>query len=109
MDTYRAAELTTVILAATLPTAPRFWRYLRTGNRNARQHVNNEGHSALSSRTSRKLVRNPLVTVSSDAATPKRWYKKLRYKAKDPLDEEMQMQIMKTQRIEVTTERSRMP
>ena len=98
-----AAELATIILAATFPTMPRLWIYIRTGDRNGQRYTSSERRSAaLSLRKPR-----PPVTVehstTSDILPLKGRYQELQ-DGKRTTTEELEMQIMKTETYEVTSQ-----
>lgn len=91
-----------MILAATIPTMPRLWKYIRTGDRNVERFAGADRRTHR--RWSRKLGQPMNVKksiTSSDAIPLGASYGELQDKKVRPSGE-LEMQIMRTDSFEVT-------
>lgn len=100
---WAAAELATVIIAATFPTMPRLWTFVRTGDRNA---LSNERRSTPHwPRKPRQQNHVVPTSLPGDDMPPKRAYMELRrWKSKSRKDE-LETQITRTDSYEVTSQK----
>ncbi|MDI1484977.1 MAG: hypothetical protein OHK93_000111 [Ramalina farinacea] len=99
-----AAELTTVILVATLPSMPRLWKFIRTGDRNSQRCPGSERrlyHPSWSRKLGRPINAKEPIT-STDAIPLGASYWVLQDKKKAHPSGELEMQIMRTDSYEVT-------
>jgi len=93
-----------MILAATFPTMPRLWIYLRTGDRTAQRISSSERRSApYSSRKPRQPMNSDNTPTSDDNIPLKGGYKELQDGKKGRRKEELEMQILKTETYEVSS------
>ena len=100
-----AAELATVILAATFPTMPRLWVYLRTGDRNAQRGASSKQHSIpYSSRKPQQPMNVQSSPSSRDDMPLRREYGELQDGGIDFQKDELEMQILKTETYEVMSQ-----
>ncbi len=96
-----------MILAATFPTMPRLWAFIRTGDRNAQQYISNKRRSA--SHPSRKTRQSIFVKQSSspeDNIPLKGIYTELQSERRK---KSLGMQILKTEEYEVTSQIAALP
>ena len=99
-----------MILAATFPTMPRLWAFIRTGDRNAQQYMSNERRSA--SHAPRKTQQSIHVKQSSspeDNIPLKGSYTELQSSAEELRKKSLGMQILKTEEYEVTSQTAALP
>ena len=106
LNTFRTAELATVIIAAAIPTAPRLWRYFRTGERNTQAAAKNIAYkpSAFPKPMRLPCFQDSTASSTGDTMTSEGLYTQLHDRSESPETEEMQMQILKTHRIDVVSE-----
>lgn len=94
-----------MILAATFPTMPRLWAFIRTGDRNAQQYISNERRStSYVPRKTRQSIHVKQSSSPEDNIPLKRSYTELQSSAKEHRKEGLGMQILKTEEYEVTSQ-----
>ena len=99
-----------MILAATFPVLPRFWAYIRTGERNPQKHANNQRRPApYPSRKPRHLDHVEAPSSSDDIVPLKRGAMGLHDGSRKDREDMFEMQIMKTETYEVTTQINDLP
>ena len=99
-----------MILAATFPTMPRLWAFIRTGDRNAQKYTSNERRSA--SHPPRNTRQSIHITHSSspeDNIPLKGSYTEIQSSAEERRKKSLGMQILKTEEYEVTSQISALP
>ena len=104
-----AAELATVIIAGTFPTMPRLWAYIWTRDREAQRHTYTSSELRLapySTRKARQPIRVEQSSSSGDNVPLKGDYSKLQGREKKSRQDELEMQILKTQTYEVTSQKT---
>ena len=98
-----------MILAATFPTMPRLWVYLWTRERNAQRgtHTSNERRLApYRIRRPRQLISEEHWSSSGDNLPLKGDYSKLQGREKESRQDELEMQILKTETYEVISHKT---
>ena len=89
---------------------PRLWIYIRTGDRNGERYSSGEQSSApLSSRIQRQPVNVENSHTSDDIVPLNGRYHELHNGKKGRQTEELEMQILKTETYEVTSQLREMP
>ena len=98
-----------MILAATFPTMPRLWVYLWTRERYAQRgtHTSNERRLApYWIRRPRQLISEEQWSSSGDNLPLKGDYSKLQGREKESRQDELEMQILKTETYEVISHKT---
>ena len=99
-----AAEMATLIIAATFPTMPRSWVFVRTGDRNALSTNKRSAPPYSTSRKQRRPIQLEPSRWAGDTATLNGGYKELRTgKNKVRREEDLELQILKAETYKVTS------